>query len=59
MKSQVGAVAALALLATANAVSRPNFVLLVVDDMGYNDFSAYGHPTISTPNLDRYQDTIV
>lgn len=28
-------------------------VVIVVDDMGYNDLGIYGSPTIATPNLDR------
>lgn len=32
---------------------RPNFVVLIADDMGWNDCGAYGHPRIRTPNLDR------
>lgn len=35
------------------AQSKPNFVVLFADDMGYGDLSCYGHPTIETPNLDR------
>lgn len=31
----------------------PNFVVLFADDLGYGDLSIAGHPTISTPNLDR------
>lgn len=32
--------------------SRPNFVVIFADDMGYGDMGVYGHPTIHTPNLD-------
>ncbi len=32
---------------------KPNFVILYADDLGYGDLACYGHPTISTPNLDR------
>jgi len=32
---------------------RPNFILIIADDMGDNDCGAYGHPTIRTPNIDR------
>lgn len=30
-----------------------NFVILFADDLGYGDLSCYGHPTITTPNLDQ------
>lgn len=32
---------------------RPNIVLIVADDLGYGDFSAYGAQGTSTPNVDR------
>jgi arylsulfatase A len=31
----------------------PNFVVIFIDDMGYGDIGAFGHPTIKTPNLDK------
>jgi arylsulfatase A-like enzyme len=34
-------------------VDRPNFILLIADDVGWDDIGAYGHPTIRTPNIDR------
>lgn len=33
--------------------TRPNFIILLADDLGYGDLSGFGHPTIRTPNLDR------
>ena len=36
-----------------NAAAPPNVVVIFADDLGYGDLGAYGHPTISTPNLDR------
>lgn len=31
----------------------PNVILIFMDDMGFGDLSAFGHPTIQTPNIDR------
>jgi len=38
--------------ATAEAV-RPNIVLIVVDDLRFDDIGAAGHPFAKTPNIDR------
>ncbi len=32
---------------------RPNFVIMIADDMAWDDAGAYGHPHIRTPNIDR------
>ncbi|MEM9672981.1 MAG: sulfatase [Cyclobacteriaceae bacterium] len=32
---------------------RPNLILIIADDMAWDDCGAYGHPTIRTPNIDR------
>ena len=37
----------------AEASSRPNIVLLIADDMAWDDCGAYGHKTVRTPNLDK------
>lgn len=31
----------------------PNFIVIVADDMAWNDAGVYGHPNIRTPNIDR------
>jgi len=38
---------------SAQALKKPNFIIIFCDDMGYGDLSCYGHPTIQTPNLDK------
>jgi N-acetylglucosamine-6-sulfatase len=41
-------------LATAgSAQDRPNILLIVVDDLRFDDFGAAGHPFSKTPNIDR------
>jgi N-sulfoglucosamine sulfohydrolase len=32
--------------------ARPNFVLIIGDDISVDDFGCYGHPHIRTPNID-------
>lgn len=43
---------ALALVLPAFAQS-PNFIVIIADDMAWDDAGAYGHPHIQTPNIDR------
>ena len=37
----------------SSRASAPNVILIVADDLGYGDLSAYGQTKISTPNIDR------
>jgi arylsulfatase A-like enzyme len=40
-------------VAGVGAQDRPNVLLVVVDDLRFDDFSAAGHPFSRTPNIDR------
>ena len=42
-----------AICATALAGARPNFVMVLIDDMGWGDFSCFGNKDAQTPNVDR------
>jgi N-sulfoglucosamine sulfohydrolase len=46
------AVAAVLVVGSTAEAQRPNFILMIADDMGMEAL-AYGHPTIRTPNLER------
>ncbi|QGJ68829.1 N-acetylgalactosamine-6-sulfatase [Planctomycetales bacterium 10988] len=35
------------------AEDRPNFVVILCDDLGYGDLECYGHPHIQTPHLNQ------
>jgi len=44
---------ALGLSGRSEAAPRPNVILIVVDDLRFDDFGAAGHPFARTPSLDR------
>ena len=48
----VGALGLAGMLAVA--ADRPNFVFILVDDLGYKDLGCYGSEFYETPNLDRF-----
>ncbi|XP_066106281.1 steryl-sulfatase isoform X1 [Saccopteryx bilineata] len=39
--------------AQSHAASKPNFVLIMADDLGIGDPGCYGNKTLRTPNIDR------
>ncbi|MEM1295746.1 MAG: sulfatase [Verrucomicrobiota bacterium] len=41
------------LILATSALAKPNLVLIIADDMSWDDCGAYGHPSIRTPNLDK------
>lgn len=38
--------------ASGQDTRKPNFVIMIADDVGWNDIGAYGHPNVKTPHLD-------
>ena len=36
-----------------NAAEKPNFIVILTDDLGYGDFGCYGAKDIATPQIDR------
>lgn len=43
----------LLLLGTVLAEKKPNFIIIMADDLGYGDLGSYGNKEIKTPHLDR------
>jgi uncharacterized sulfatase len=39
--------------AATAAAGKPNVIVIFADDLGYGDLACYGHPSFSTPHLDR------
>ena len=42
-----------ALCAPLPAAAPPNIIMLLIDDMGWGDFSCFGNREAQTPNIDR------
>ena len=36
---------------------RPNFIIVIGDDISWNDLSCYGHPAVKSPQLDKMAST--
>lgn len=32
---------------------KPNFIIIIGDDISWNDLGCYGHPTVKSPNIDK------
>ncbi len=54
MKTFLSLFAALGLLCSSvSAAARPNFVVVLIDDMGWGDFSCFGNSAVQTEGADR------
>jgi len=40
--------------AADETAQRPNFVIVLCDDLGYGDLACYGHKKLKTPNIDQF-----
>ena len=53
VSSMMRLLAALFLLALPVFGKAPNIVLIIADDMAWDDSGVYGNPNVSTPNIDK------
>ena len=40
-------------LVALHAAAKPNFIIILCDDLGYNDLGCFGSPLIATPRIDQ------
>ena len=38
---------------SAEAAAKPNFIVILADDLGYGDVGCYGAADVATPHIDR------
>ena len=50
---QIGLLLLVPQFAETARANRPNVILLIADDMAWDDCGAYGHKTVRTPNIDK------
>lgn len=43
--------------ACSSASERPNVILIIGDDISWDDIGCYGHPTVRTPNIDKLAES--
>lgn len=57
MRNKTLCISAASLILAANIsakeAKKPNMIVIIGDDISWNDFGCYGHPTIKTPNIDK------
>jgi hypothetical protein len=57
LTSILAALTAFTAVAIAQAAETPNFIVILIDDLGYADISPFGQTRYETPNLERMSDT--
>jgi len=45
-----------ALYPAESAVDRPNFLIIIADDLGYNEVGSHNNPVVKTPNINRLSE---